>query len=143
MDQTGPRPALQDRHAQGIHYQLSIRVRAHRPAHHAPRVQIQQHREMQCPAPRGDVCHVAGPHPVRRRRLEVAAEQVRRSRLAIARRIGCAEATHALGLDPMQTAQPCHTMPTNRLALRTQHLPRLVRGKSGDSIPITFGRPPH
>ena len=47
VNQSGCRPTRRNRHAQCAQDPSDIVARRHRPAHHAPRVQIQQHREIE------------------------------------------------------------------------------------------------
>jgi len=63
VNQSGCRPTRRNRHAQCAQDQSDIVARRHRPAHHAPRVQIQQHREIE--PTRATEIFVAGPPRLR------------------------------------------------------------------------------
>jgi hypothetical protein len=78
VDQSNGRPACGDGHAQGAQDQSDVVARRHRPTHHAPGVQIQQHRQIQPACPRSDKRDVAHPSLIGFVCLELPLQQIGR-----------------------------------------------------------------
>ena len=72
--------AAPDRHHQRVGDELGRHGRAHRPTHHPAREQVEHGRHIEPALARPDVGEVGHPFAVGRRRLEAAAEHVRRDR---------------------------------------------------------------
>ena len=78
MDQAGSWHPPPQRQVQRLECQLGAQVRPYGPPDHAPREQVEDHRQIQPALPRPEVGDVGDPAFVRALRVEVAPEHVRR-----------------------------------------------------------------
>jgi hypothetical protein len=127
----GSCPAGAERHPQRVEHQRRAHVARELPAHDAAAVGVEHEREEQKPLPATQVGQIRQPEPIRRRRREVAPDDVRapardriRSRRAprLAAPLGAPDAVGA--------HQPLDAIATDIDALAAQRLPR---------APVTVG----
>src|SRR5919106_1431154 len=110
-------PALPQSHRQSSSRQLRRQALAHRPAHHAPRAQIQQHRQIQPPLRRPDVGDVPHPHLVRTLGTELTIQPVRRHLMRRHRTRRHPETTTPARLQPRTPHQPLDALAPTQLLL--------------------------
>ena len=108
---------LVERHGSRIHDKLCFEPPAHRPAHHGPREQIDDHCQVQ-PAlsgpDGGDITHVRG---IGLLDIEVTISHIRRHRLAVARVGGGLELAPRFDSKVLLAHQPPNPPPAHALPL--------------------------
>lgn len=112
-------PARQ-RHDEGPLSQIHGQTVAHRPANHAPRVEIKEDGEVEPALSGPHVGEVPGPDPIRRLDRELAIEGVRRYGEPMLGLGGGPPLLHALGPDTILTHQPGHVMSPDAVPLFDQ-----------------------
>ncbi|MDF2464855.1 MAG: hypothetical protein K0Q43_3090, partial [Ramlibacter sp.] len=124
-DQARRRAAPKPRHAQGIRHCAGLHVRPHAPAHHLAAEQVNDRRQVQPAFIGGDVGDVARPGLVRRRRREVARQQIRRNGQVVFAVGGHNKFPLASGLDAVALHQLSHALLADPNASCQQLLPHL------------------
>ena len=107
-------PALLHGHLQCLDYQLGAQVRRHRPAHDPPAEHVENDGQVEEADERRDVGDVGDPQAIRRVRLEVALDPIRRrpGLYISARRARPAAPAHAG--DARRTHHPCDPLAADR-----------------------------
>jgi hypothetical protein len=113
-------PALVQSHLERLEHELGAQVRRHRPAHDLAAPRVDDHRQIQEPAPRRHVGDVRDPEPIRSPGREHALDEIRRRpRVAIAHR-RCRKAPSAYAGEACRVHQPRDPLARDRDAARAQ-----------------------
>src|SRR5213594_1818392 len=125
MNQARRRLPPLDGHPERPHGDLFVWRGTHRPADDPPRVQIEEHGQVQPARAGGNGREITSPDPIRRGRHEDLLQAVRGRRGELMLFEHRAEPAHTPGHHSMEAAQPRHPMAAARHAQRRQRPPEL------------------
>ena len=123
MDEARLNASLVHRHGQGLQRELLVRLGAHGPPDHPPRIQIQEHGHIEPTRLRRHRRDIAHPDPIEAGRHKALLQHIGRRRRQVMPFHADAEPADAPCFQARECSEACHTMPPTRHPGLRQGLP--------------------